>query len=225
VTTVVLVRHGRSTANTAGVLAGWSPDVHLDDVGKAQANRVGERLAPATLDFIVASPLERTLETAEGINTGRRHALAVHVDDRLGECHYGEWTNRRLAELAKDPHWRVVQDHASAAVFPGGESLVTMQARAVSAIREWNSQARAYVVVSHGDVIKAVLADALGMHLDHFQRIHIDPGSVSVIRYERLRPFVTHVNDTGSDLSGIVPPRRRKRSSDAVVGGGSGSSA
>jgi probable phosphomutase (TIGR03848 family) len=232
VPTVLLVRHGRTTANASGVLAGWTPGVHLDDTGTEQARATGVRLAPVPLAAVVTSPLERTRETAEHLVAGRDPAPPVHVDDRVGECRYGDWTDKPLATLAKDPLWKVVQAHPSAAVFPGGEGLAEMAARAVAAVRDWDSQVArthgpdaVYAVVSHGDVIKAVLADALGLHLDAFQRIAVDPASVSVVRYTDLRPFVLRVNDTGGDVAGLVPPKRRRRArggSDAVVGGGAG---
>ncbi|MBI1376128.1 MAG: MSMEG_4193 family putative phosphomutase [Frankiales bacterium] len=234
--TVILVRHGRTAANASGVLAGWTPGVHLDDEGRRQAAAVAERLAPVPLAAVVTSPLERTRETAEAILAVREQAPPLHVDERVGEARYGDWTNRPLKSLAKDPMWKVVQSHPSAAVFPGpeGESLAQMSARAVGAVRDWGARLAqpgapdpTFVVVSHGDVIKAVLADALGLHLDGFQRITVDPCSVSVVRYTDLRPFVLRTNDTGGDLSGLVPrpSRRRTRrpSSDAAVGGGAGS--
>jgi probable phosphomutase (TIGR03848 family) len=158
--------------------------------------------------------------------------VARHTDERVGECRYGDWSGQELKKLAKDPLWKVVQAHPSGAVFPGpdGESMRGMQQRAVDAVRDWNERLGAdatYVVVSHADVIKAVLADALGLHLDEFQRIVVDPASVSVVTYTPLRPFVVRVNDTGGDLAGLVPPKKsrrtRKTTSDAVVGGGAGS--
>ena len=119
-----------------------------------------------------------------------------------------------------------MQAHPSAAVFPGGEALREMQARAVAAVRDWNTRVpddATWALCSHGDVIKAVLADALGMHLDQFQRIHVDPASLSVVRYTTFRPFVVRVNDVGGDVSSLLPPKkRRRRSADAVVGGGAG---
>lgn len=145
----------------------------------------------------------------------------------MSECDYGSWTGGELRTLAKDPLWKVVQSHPSAVTFPEGESLAQMQARAVAAIRYWNERVGPrgiYAVVSHGDIIKSILADALGMHLDQFQRIHVDPASVSVVRYTETRPFVLRTNDVGGDLAGFAAPRRRgRRSSDAAVGGGSGS--
>jgi probable phosphomutase (TIGR03848 family) len=235
VATVILVRHGRTAANATGVLAGWTPGVHLDDKGREQAAAVAARLAVVPLTAVVSSPLERTRETAEALLVGRNPAPPLEIDDRVGECRYGDWTNQPLKTLAKDPLWKVVQAHPSAAVFPGdeGEPMAAMAARAVGAVRDWNARLSVggvdpvYAVVSHGDVIKAITADALGMHLDAFQRLQVDPCSVTVIRYTDLRPFVLRTNDTGGDLSGLVPPpktkrRSRKASSDAVVGGGAG---
>ncbi|MCU1670779.1 MAG: putative phosphoglycerate mutase [Blastococcus sp.] len=231
-TTVVLLRHGRTTANAGGVLAGWTPGVQLDDSGRAQVQAVGERLAKVPLAAVVSSPLERCRETAEAVAAGRQ--LAVQTDDRLGEARYGDWTGRTIKELVKDPLWKVVQQHPSAAVFPGpeGEGLAQTQARAVAAVRAWNATLgpdAVWLACSHGDVIKAILADALGLHLDQFQRIVVDPASISVVTYTETRPFVSRVNDIGGDLSALVPPpkrrRRSKASSDAVVGGGAGSGA
>ena len=229
--TVILLRHGRTTANTSGVLAGWTPGVQLDEAGVEQARAVGERLAKVPLAAIVSSPLERCRQTADAVAAGRD--LVVQADDRLGEARYGDWTGRTLKELVKEPMWKVVQQHPSAAVFPGpdGEGLAQTQARAVSAVREWNAKlgpGAVWLACSHGDVIKAILADALGLHLDQFQRIVVDPASVSVVTYTETRPFVVRVNDTGGDVSALIPPpkrRRRKASSDAAVGGGAGATA
>jgi probable phosphomutase (TIGR03848 family) len=226
-TTLLLVRHGL-TAMTGPVLAGWTPGVHLDDRGKAQAEAVAERLRPLPLTAIVSSPLDRCLDTAGFIAAGRDQEITV--EQRLGECKYGDWTGRPLKELLKEPLWKVVQAHPSAAVFPGpeGEGLADTQARAVAAVRDWNAKLgpdATWLACSHGDVIKAIAADALGMHLDMFQRITVDPCSVTVIRYETLRPFVLRLNDNGGKIESLIPPkkgRRRKRSSDAAVGGGAG---
>jgi probable phosphomutase (TIGR03848 family) len=235
VTTVLLVRHGRTDANASGVLAGWTPGVHLDERGREQAEALGARLSGVPLSALVSSPLERCQETAAALASGRE-GCDVETDERLAEARYGDWTGQEISKLAKDPLWKVVQAHPSAVVFPGeaGESLRGMQQRAVDAVREWDAKVAAaagpeavWAAVSHGDVIKSVVADALGLHLDAFQRIVVDPCSVTVIRYTELRPFVVRLNDVGGDVSGLVPPKRRRRrakpSSDAVVGGGAGS--
>jgi probable phosphomutase (TIGR03848 family) len=229
VPTVILLRHGRTTANTGGVLAGWTPGVQLDEKGLQQVQAVAERLAAVPLAAVVSSPLERCQQTAGAVVAGRE--LVVQTDDRLGEARYGDWTGRPIKELVKEPLWKVVQQHPSAAVFPGpeGEGLAQTQARAVAAVREWNAELgpdAVWLACSHGDVIKAVLADALGLHLDGFQRIVVDPASISVVSYTETRPFVVRVNDNGGDVAALIPPppkrRRRKPSSDAVVGGGAG---
>ena len=219
VTTLVLLRHGL-TALTGPVLAGWTPGLHLDDRGWAQAEAVADRLRGARFDAVVSSPLERCVETA---STATGSALTI--DERLGECQYGDWTGKPLKELAKTPLWKVVQQHPSAAVFPGGEALRDVQNRAVAAVRDWNARLgpdATWLACSHGDVIKSVVADALGMHLDQFQRLVVDPCSLTVISYGETRPFVLRLNDTGSSALPAAAGRRRRRSSDAAVGGGAG---
>jgi probable phosphomutase (TIGR03848 family) len=233
--TVILARHGRSTANATGVLAGRTKGVDLDDLGIGQARAAGERLCGLPLAAIVTSPLERCRQTAREIAAGQPAAPKISTERGLLECDYGDWTGRELKGLAKEGLWRTVQAHPSAAVFPGGESMAGMAARAVEAVRRWDARVEAehgpdavWVAVSHGDVIKAVLADALAMHLDAFQRIVVDPASLSVVRYTPMRPFVVASNSTAGDLSHLKPPakkRRRKASSDAAVGGGAGPAA
>ena len=232
--TLILLRHGRSSANTAGVLAGRSPGVELDDTGKGQAWALAQRLKPVPLAAVVTSPLERCQQTVAPVVAGR--GVPVQVEPKLAEVDYGDWTGRELKTLVKESLWRVVQLHPSAAMFPGGEGIAGMQARAVAAVRRHDAAITAehgpgavWLACSHGDVIKAVVADALGLHLDGFQRIVVNPGSICVVRYTETRPFVERVNDTGGDVSALIPPpkkgrRRRpaKPSSDAVVGGSTG---
>ncbi len=233
--TVILARHGRTTANASGVLAGRSKGVHLDDTGLAQAHAAGERLHGLALAMIVTSPLERCRETARAIASHQSGKVPVKVDRGLLECDYGEWTGQELKVLAKNDLWRTVQAHPAGVVFPGGESMAAMSARSVEAIRSMDARIAdehgpeaVWVAVSHGDIIKSVLADALGMHLDQFQRLMVDPASLSVVRYTPLRPFVVSSNTTAGDLGHLRQPgrrrgRRAKVSSDAVVGGATGS--
>ncbi|MEV4313231.1 histidine phosphatase family protein [Actinocrispum sp. NPDC049592] len=228
--TVILLRHARSTANGSGVLAGRAPKVALAEAGVTQAEKLADRFADVPLAAIIASPLLRCKQTVAPIAAAK--GLKVVTDARLSEVDYGEWTGRKLSALGKEPLWKVVQQHPSAAVFPGGEGLAAVQARAVAAIRahdaritEQHGPGAVWVACSHGDVIKAILADALGQHLDAFQRIVVDPASVSVVRYTDTRPFVLRTNDTGGELASIVPPKPKKgkqESSDAVVGGSTG---
>jgi probable phosphomutase (TIGR03848 family) len=208
------------------VLAGWTPGVHLAEKGRDLVQPLAERLWDVPIAGIVSSPLERCQETAAALARGR--GIRVGTDKRLGECNYGDWQGKELKKLVKEPLWRVVQTHPSAAQFPGGESMAEMQRRSVAAIRAHNLKYGAdatWIAVSHGDPIKSILADALGMHLDSFQRIQVDPASMSVIRYTELRPFVVRMNDKGGPVADLIPPKKkgsRKASSDAVVGGGAG---
>ncbi|WP_069884438.1 histidine phosphatase family protein [Streptomyces luteocolor] len=224
--TLILVRHGRSTANTAGLLAGWTPGVALDERGAAQAAALPERLAPLPLAEVVTSPLQRCRETVAPL-LAARPGLRAHTEDRIGECDYGDWSGRKLAELADEPLMEVVQRHPSAAAFPGGESMRAMQTRAAEAVREWNERVErehgedaVYLMCSHGDIIKSLVAEAIGLHLDLFQRISVEPCSVTVIRYTRLRPFLVRLGDTGDFAS--LAPREQPSGSDATVGGGAG---
>ncbi|MGZ4510422.1 MAG: histidine phosphatase family protein [Mycobacterium sp.] len=274
--TVILLRHGRSTSNTAGILAGRSEGVDLDDKGREQAAGLIDRIGDLPIRALISSPLLRCRRTLEPL--AEALCLEPLIDERLAEVDYGDWTGRKIGELAAEPLWRVVQAHPSAAVFPGGEGLAQVQARAVAAIREHDrrlalekaleqgaekggakgaekggakgreqgeqeGKATAadalWVACTHGDVIKSVVADAYGMHLDGFQRVTADPSSVTVIRYTELRPFVLHVNHTGARLSAALragpPPKDESKgdskgeaaregaaavpASDAVVGG------
>lgn len=245
--TVLLLRHGRSTANTAGVLAGRAAGVELDEKGRDQSEQVVTRLSALPVVAVVASPMTRCQQTVAPLAAAR--ALEVLTEQRLAEVDYGAWTGRAIKDLGKEPLWSVVQQHPSAAVFPDGEGLAAVQLRAVAAVREHDLRLATahghdvlWVACTHGDVIKSILADALGSHLDSFQRIVADPCSVSAVRYSPTRPFVLRTNDTGGDLSGLVPPPPTKRraarkktgtqavapaepdrgSSDAVIGGSSG---
>jgi probable phosphomutase (TIGR03848 family) len=222
VTTVLLVRHGL-TATTGHTLTGWMPGIGLDDRGRAQAAALAARLAGLPLDAIVSSPLDRCRQTAEAIAAGR----AVLTDDRVGECRYGDWTGKPLKKLVREPLWRVVQAHPSAVTFPGGESMPDVQHRAVAAVRDWNAKLGAgatYMICSHGDVIKGIVADSLGLHLDQSQRIQVDPCSLTVIRYTPLRPFLVRMNDTGGGVLDLMPHGGKGpvAEGDAVVGGGAG---
>jgi probable phosphomutase (TIGR03848 family) len=239
--TVFLLRHGL-TAMTGPVLAGRTPGVHLDERGQAQAAAAADRLAVLPLAAVVTSPLDRCAETARAVIRGQKaagRAIRPRTDRRLLECDYGDWTGREIKSLVKDPLWPVVQAHPSGVAFPGGESMAAMAERAVRAVRAIDAELAGssgpdalWVACSHGDVIKAILADALGLHLDLFQRLVVDPCSVSAIRYTAGRPFVLMTNDTCGDLSRFVPAppkagkrRRRPASSDATVGGGAGAGA
>jgi probable phosphomutase (TIGR03848 family) len=227
--TVILVRHGRTTANASGVLAGRTAGVELDETGREQADQAGRRIGVVPLVEVVSSPLERCRQTADAIVRHQGGAPTLSFDDDLVECDYGQWQGEKLADLAKTDLWPAVQSQPSAVTFPGGESLGGMQARSVAAIRRHDAAIEAehgpgavWAAVSHGDIIKSILADALGMHLDLFQRLHVNPASVSIIRYGSARPAVVTTNSDAGDLSWLRAPATPD---DAPVGGGAGHAA
>jgi probable phosphoglycerate mutase len=210
-TLVLLVRHG-ITSSTGQVLPGRAPGLHLSDAGREQAARLGERLAawaPANgarphITAVYASPMERTKETAAPL--GRALGVRVQVARGLIECDFGDWTGSELKQLMKLPDWATIQRYPSGFRFPGGESFTGMQARMLQVIAELRAghPGQMIVAVSHADPIKAVVAEALGTHLDLFQRIVISPCSVTAISYGAFGPTVLAVNSTGS-LSDLVP--------------------
>lgn len=227
--TVILVRHGRTTANASGLLAGRTPGVHLDEVGRDQAAVTGGRLSAVPLVGVVSSPLERCRQTARLIIDRQQGTPHAPVDADLTECDYGQWQGRTLTELATEELWPIVQSQPSAVTFPGGESMAGMQARAVAAIRRRDAAFQGehgpgavWVAVSHGDIIKSVLADALGMHLDLFQRISVGPASVSIVHYGAGRPTVHATNTDAGNLAWLATSMH---SGDAPVGGGAGQQA
>lgn len=234
--TVILLRHGVSTSNTARTLAGRSHGVDLTEHGDEQARALADRLAGLPIRHIVASPLLRCRRTVAPL--AEKLSLDPHEDERIVEVDYGDWTGKVIADLLKEPLWKVVQRHASGAVFPGGEGLAQVQQRAVAAIREHDrvfAQRHGHdvlwVACTHGDVIKSVLADALGIHLDGFQRIVVEPASISVIRYTPHAPYVWRINDTGTDLGALAavrepaPDAEREHPSGPVPGGEVGGTA
>jgi probable phosphoglycerate mutase len=213
-TTVLLIRHGL-TALTGSTLVGWTPDVHLDDRGRAQASAVAERIRPIPLAAIVTSPIDRCRETAEAVLAGRQPAPPFELDERVAEVGYGDWTGRPFKELHREPLWKLVMANPAEVTFPNGEAIRDMATRAVAAVRDWNARLGSdaiYAVVSHADPIRMIIADALGLHLEGYARLVVSPGSLSVIRYGGTRPLVLRVNDVGGDPADLLSAKRRARS-------------
>jgi probable phosphomutase (TIGR03848 family) len=205
-TTLVLVRHA-TTAATGKRLGGWTPGVHLDEDGVAQAEATAARLADASITAVYASPLERTQETARIL--ARPHGLRVRSRRGLGEVDYGTWTDTPLAQLRRRKLWSVIQATPSRVTFPEGESIRGAQARAVDATEALAAEhaGETVVCVSHADVIKAVVAHHLGMPLDTFQRLVVSPASITIVRLPvGAPPALLTLNDTGT----AGPPLPRK---------------
>ena len=197
---LILVRHAR-TAETGIKLSGRLKGIPLSPDGRREAAALADALGGVQIAGIHSSPMQRCLETAEAVRSTRGPSVKarpeVSVDERLNEVDYGEWSGRDLRTLAKEPLWATVQRQPSAVTFPGGESLRAAAARAVEAVREIDARYReseTWLCASHGDIIKAIVADALGIPLDLFQRIAVDPASITVIRYGGERPALLRLN-------------------------------
>lgn len=196
-TTFLLIRHAVNDWVKKNKLAGWTPNVHLNDLGNAQAEALGARLAEVKLKAIYASPLERTLETAEAIAAHHEH-LSVTPLEAIGEVRYGAWQGKKLAHLRRKKLWGNVQHYPTRVRFPEGETMRGAQARAVDAIEALHSEHPRQIValVSHSDVIKMIIAHYLGIHLDLFQRINVSPASITTLILGSGMPFVYAINDT-----------------------------
>ncbi len=206
---ILLIRHGLADYKP-GHLYGWTPGVHLSADGREQVKKLAERLEGVKLRALYSSPLERCQETAEAIAEGRR--LEIRTLDDLGEVRYGKWQGKSFRTLVKTPLWRTVQLVPSQATFPGGEGLLEMQQRGVHAVEQIRETHKRGVVgvVSHADMIKAIVAHYLGMHLDLFQRLNVDTASVTALSFAGPFPRLLRVGDTG-DYGGLnVPPAKRK---------------
>lgn len=209
-TTFFLVRHG-VTSHTNHRLSGWMPGIHLTEEGSAQALAAADALAPVPLKAVYASPIARTTETARPI--AERHGLPIVTRRDIGEVEYGRWTNRSLKVLARTKLWTTVQRWPGGVSFPDGESLRSVQSRAVDgleAIRGEHAK-ESVCVVSHGDVIKLMTAHYLGLHIDLFQRIVIVPASITVISVSDDGPRVLALNVVPN--SGNWEPRQVARAS------------
>ncbi|MBC7814826.1 MAG: MSMEG_4193 family putative phosphomutase [Burkholderiales bacterium] len=213
-THILLVRHAENEFVKTGKLAGWLPDVHLNDAGKAQAEALGKRLADTSIKHLYASPLERTMETAEAI---RQHhpALEIRQNSAIGEVRYGDWEGQKIADLTRRKMWHVIQEYPSRASFPNGETMREAQMRIADEIERLAllHPRDLVVIVSHADLIKMVLAHYLGMHLDNFQRIVVSPASISSLMLGYGRPYVATMND----VAHIAQMEREHKKAEAAA--------
>ena len=217
---IVLIRHAHSTANAAGVLSGQLPNVNLSKSGQKQAERLAVRLGKLTISQIRVSPMDRCAQTVAPWLSSYGKGVSVIEDENLIEVDYGKWSGKKLATLSRAKLWRKVQGQPSAVTFPNGESLAQMQVRAMSSVHDFfASDLELTIMVSHGDVIKAIVASSLGMHLDDFQRIVIDPASITILESHGGAIRLTRLNDSDSSVSDIL---QSKKSRGHLLGGGKG---
>jgi probable phosphomutase (TIGR03848 family) len=222
---LVLIRHAHSDANAAGILSGRLPNVHLSQKGLQQAANLADRLGYFPVSELRISPMERCFETIQPwLNSkviSQKPVIAPVIDSSLNEVDYGSWSGRKLSTLSKNKLWNIVQEAPSRMYFPSGEGIAQVQARAMSSVHEMVSSKKkgSAVIVSHGDVIKSIVASALGMHLDEFQRIIIDPASVSVIDFNTVKPRIVLLNDVRAVVTDLLITNPRTKN---LLGGGSG---
>jgi probable phosphomutase (TIGR03848 family) len=223
-TRILLIRHAHSVANAKGILAGKSPGVLLTDLGQKQSHDLAERLSGSKITRVRISPLERCHMTVapllDSINVKNRPE--VIVDENLSEVDYGKWTGKKLTSLYREKLWSVVQNRPSAMYFPNGEGLAEVQVRAMRSLHSAAAEGGLQVLVSHGDVIKSLVAAVLGTHLDNFQKIVIDPASVTVLDYDGKDFRILALNNTSKPISELAQVSAKKRSARALLGGGSG---
>ena len=217
---IVLIRHAHSTANAAGVLSGQLPNVHLSKSGLEQAERLAERLGKLTIAQVQVSPMDRCLETLAPWLAKYGKNVNVITEPNLVEVDYGKWSGKKLATLSRAKLWRKVQGQPSAVTFPEGESLAQMQVRAMKTVHDFfETDLELTVMVSHGDVIKAIVASSLGMHLDDFQRIVIDPASITILESSGGAIRLTRLNDSDSSVSELLQSKNKR---GHLLGGGKG---
>ncbi len=204
-TRLFLIRHGRSTANAAGILAGHQEGIELDERGTEQAISLATRLADVNLTALISSPVLRCVQTAKLVG---KHGLKLTIDERFSEMNFGTWQGRLLSELAEDALWKDIQERPSTVRFPEGETFSEVAARASKAIAEWNDLLgdENYAVFTHADVIKVAVAEAIGLPLDRFQRIAIDPCSVTILEYGSARTILRALNVQSTFTDPMVNP-------------------
>jgi len=224
VTTVILLRHAHSVANEKGVLAGRTSGVALSKKGIEQAENLKKRLGNLLPNSIRVSPIERCLQTIQPwLSEQGISRKQIHMDNGISEVDYGDWTGKKLSFLALKKQWRVVQKTPSKMIFPRGEALIDVQKRAMKSLMKAIEKSPGGVVllVSHGDVIKSIVAEALELELDKFQKIVIDPSSISVLDFSKGKFRILHLNDSSTCFEYLG---KKSRSMKSVVGGGSGRS-
>jgi probable phosphomutase (TIGR03848 family) len=196
-TTFLLIRHANCDP-VGRSIAGRRPGIHLNAEGKKQALALAARLSQLALAGVYSSPLERARETAEPI--AAKHALEVHTAPGLNEIDFGEWTGRTLTELDAVPDWRAFNSFRSGTRAPGGETMLEIVARAVAELdrlrRAHPSPEALIALVSHGDVLRGIVAHCLGVPLDLFQRIELSPASVSILTLDSHGPRLRLLNST-----------------------------
>lgn len=201
---VYLVRHGESVANTQGIYQGQTYDTPLSELGQKQADALGKRLRGVAIDRLVTSPLTRTRQTAEAIATWQGD-LQVEIEPEIIETNHGQWEGKPVL-MIKDQwprEYRIWQTEPSRAEFPGGETYAETRERTM---RWWNEflpiAHGTTVVVTHDNIIRAILVDTLAMQPDALWNMELQPAAITKVTRVDNNVKVTAVNDT-NHLEGL----------------------
>ncbi|CAN2199711.1 phoE Broad specificity phosphatase PhoE and related phosphatases [Candidatus Nanopelagicaceae bacterium] len=223
-TRILLIRHAHSVANDRGILAGRSPGVVLTAHGSKQAMELAQRLKNVAIAKIHISPLERCHLTINPLlkKIPVKNRPKIVITEDLSEVDYGNWTGKKLISLYRDKLWKIVQDRPSAMYFPDGEGLANVQVRAMRAVHGAANESGLQIIVSHGDVIKSIVAAVLGTHMDNFQKIVIDPASITVLDFDGGNFRILTLNNTSTPIAELAKIDGKKRPARALLGGGAG---
>ena len=223
-TRILLIRHAHSVANERGILAGRADGVFLTARGESQAEELAKRLSGSKISKVHISPLERCHLTINPLikSIPAKERPKIHINQDLSEVDYGKWTGKKLTTLYRAKLWKTVQNRPSAMYFPEGEGLAHMQVRAMRAVHAAAAEGGLQIIVSHGDVIKSIIAEVLGTHLDNFQKIVIDPASITVLDFDGSDFRILTLNNTTTPIVELAKASSAKRATRALLGGGSG---
>ena len=223
-TRILLIRHAHSVANQRGILAGRTEGIYLTEEGESQSAELAKRLSGSKISKVHISPLERCHLTINPLlkSLPVKERPKIQINDDLSEVDYGKWTGKKLTSLYREKLWKVVQNRPSAMYFPEGEGLAQMQVRAMRAVHAAAAEGGLQIIVSHGDVIKSVVASVLGTHLDNFQKIVIDPASITVLDFDGADFRILTLNNTTTPIAELAKTSSTKRVTRALIGGGSG---
>jgi probable phosphomutase (TIGR03848 family) len=223
-TRILLIRHAHSVANERGILAGRTDGVFLTAKGESQAAELAKRLSGSKISKVHTSPLERCHLTINPLlkSIPAKDRPKIHINEDLSEVDYGKWTGKKLTSLYREKLWKIVQNRPSAMYFPDGEGMAQMQVRAMRAVHAAAAEGGLQVIVSHGDVIKSIVAAVLGTHLDNFQKIVIDPASITVLDFDGQDFRILTLNNTANPIGEYAQASGKKRAAKALLGGGAG---
>lgn len=221
---IFLLRHAHSVANDAGILAGQLPGITLSEKGKKEALELVERIGAVNFQSVRVSPMQRCQETIDPwLQSKFGSGIGDYLlDDQIIEMDYGNWSGKKLSKLSKEKLWKLIQNSPSKVTFPDGEKFTAMQKRAAKSLDALAQEKKSsnHLIVSHGDVIKAMIAHLLKMKLDNFQSLVVDPASITIVDFDGQNARLIAYNDSSSKCESFA---QVPKSMKALLGGGAGS--